>query len=68
MPTIVYEGPDEEIERKPDELNFDDTTGHWRFPIGEDADGDTVYRRIPRERVYHVDRTVGTGSISSSSP
>lgn len=65
MPTIVYEGPDEEIERTSDELRFDDATGHWRFPIGENADGETVYRRIPRERVYRVDRSVGTDSIES---
>ena len=65
MPKIVYEGADEEVEREVDDLRFDDTTGHWRFAIDETADGDTIYRRIPRERVYHVDRTVGTGTMEA---
>ncbi len=64
MPTIEYEGSDEAVERHVDDLRYDDTTGHWRFPVGEDIDGNTIYRRVPRERVYFVDKSVDVGSTS----
>lgn len=31
---------------------------HWQVRTGEDDDGNDVVRRIPRERVYHVERSV----------
>lgn len=57
--TIVYETPDEgrEVLTVDNEyiLYFQD---HWQIRSGEDAEGNDVVRRIPRERVYHVERSV----------
>ena len=56
MATIAYRGRAGDTQREVDDLRFSDRTGHWKFPVDEDDDGNTVYRSIPRERVYHVER------------
>ena len=32
--------------------------GHWLFAYGSDDDGNDIVRRVPRERVHHVERSV----------
>ncbi|WP_276254942.1 hypothetical protein [Halomontanus rarus] len=57
--TIVYETPDESVEETtvPNEhiAYFQD---HWIIKTGEDEEGRDLVRRIPAQRVYHVERTV----------
>ncbi|GAA0251879.1 hypothetical protein ACFFQF_02800 [Haladaptatus pallidirubidus] len=56
--TIVYEDADGITEREienDDIVYFDD---HWLVKVGENDDGDDVVRRIPRERVHHVERSI----------
>ncbi|WP_227354958.1 hypothetical protein [Haladaptatus salinisoli] len=57
--TIVYDDPDEgtterEVEND-DIVYFDD---HWLVKVDETDEGDDVVRRIPRERVHHVERSI----------
>ncbi|EMA49236.1 hypothetical protein C450_18273 [Halococcus salifodinae DSM 8989] len=57
--TIVYDKLDEgQVEITVDNeyiAYFDD---HWLVKVGEDDDGNDVVRRIPRDRVQHVERSV----------
>ncbi|WP_255170634.1 hypothetical protein [Natrononativus amylolyticus] len=57
--TIVYETPDGETAEKtvPNEhvAYFQD---HWIVKTGTDEQGRDIVRRIPAQRVYHVERTV----------
>lgn len=57
--TIVYETPEGEVDdwTVPNEhiAYFQD---HWIIKTGEDEEGRDLVRRIPAERVYHVERTV----------
>ncbi|WP_049971043.1 hypothetical protein [Haladaptatus cibarius] len=56
--TIVYEDADGVTEREvenDDIVYFDD---HWLVKVGENDDGDDVVRRIPRERVQYVERSI----------
>lgn len=57
--TIVYETPDGETNERtvPNEhvAYFQD---HWIVKTGEDDEGRDLVRRIPAQRVYHVERTV----------
>ncbi|WP_458206595.1 hypothetical protein [Haladaptatus sp. NG-SE-30] len=57
--TIVYDDPGEgTIERdieNEDVVYFDD---HWLIKVGENDEGDDVVRRIPRERVHYVQRSI----------
>lgn len=57
--TIVYDDPDEgKIETVVDNefiAYFDD---HWLVKVGEDDDGNDIVRRIPKERVHYVERSV----------
>ena len=57
--TIVYDDPKEgKIETVVDNefiAYFDD---HWLVKVGEDGDGNDVVRRIPKERVHYVERSV----------
>lgn len=56
--TIVYEAPDEgTIERTLENENVAYFQDHWLLKIDE-RDGEDVVRRIPKERVYYVERTV----------
>ncbi|EMA36738.1 hypothetical protein [Halococcus hamelinensis] len=57
--TIVYDDPNEgKIETVVDNefiAYFDD---HWLVKVGEDGNGNDVVRRIPKERVHYVERSV----------
>ncbi|WP_266076354.1 hypothetical protein [Haladaptatus caseinilyticus] len=56
--TIVYDAPDGTTEREvenDDIVYFDD---HWLVKVGENDEGDDIVRRIPRERVHHVERSI----------
>ena len=57
--TIVYDDPDEgTMEREVENENvvyFDD---HWLIKVGENDEGDDVVRRIPRERIHYVERSI----------
>jgi hypothetical protein len=57
--TIVYDDPDGEVlEREvenDDIVYFDD---HWLLKVGENDEGDDVVRRVPRERVHYVERSI----------
>ncbi|MCU4741227.1 hypothetical protein OB955_06360 [Halobacteria archaeon AArc-m2/3/4] len=57
--TIVYETADESIEETtvPNEhiAYFQD---HWIIKTDEDEEGRDLVRRIPAQRVFHVERTV----------
>jgi len=57
--TIVYDDPDGEvIEREvenDDIVYFDD---HWLLKVGENDEGDDLVRRVPRERVHYVERSI----------
>lgn len=56
--TVVYEAPEEgTIERTLENENVAYFQDHWLLKIDE-RDGEDVVRRIPRERVYYVERTV----------
>lgn len=56
---IVYDDPHEGVtETTVDNEHvayFDD---HWFVKTGEDDDGNDVVRRIPRDNVYYVERSV----------
>jgi hypothetical protein len=57
--TIVFETPDGDIDHIEVEneyiIYFQD---HWQVKAGEDSEGNDVVRRIPKERVYYVERSV----------
>ncbi len=57
--TIVYDDPEEEvIEREvenDDIVYFDD---HWLIKVGVNDEGDDMVRRVPRERVHYVERSI----------
>lgn len=57
--TIVYDAPEEgTVERTVQNehiVHFDD---HWLVKVGEDEQGNHVVRRIPRDRVHYVERSV----------
>lgn len=57
--TIVYDTHDDDRES----LTVDNEhivyfQDHWQVRSGEDDEGNDVVRRIPRERVHHVERSV----------
>lgn len=56
--TIVYEGHDgtETIEVDNEAIAYFDD--HWQVKTGEDEEGNDVIRRLPRERVHYVERSV----------
>ncbi|KZN24081.1 hypothetical protein A4G99_06365 [Haladaptatus sp. R4] len=57
--TIVYDDPEGEvIEREAendDIVYFDD---HWLIKVGVNDEGDDMVRRVPRERVHYVERSI----------
>ena len=59
MATIVFETPDGETDQFTVEneyiIYFQD---HWQVKAGEDDDGNDVVRRIPKEKVFYVERSV----------
>ena len=57
--TIVYESPDgDREEHTVDNDRITYFQGHWLFAYGTDDDGNDIVRRVPRERVHHVERSV----------
>ncbi|MFD1561979.1 hypothetical protein ACFR99_00120 [Haloarchaeobius amylolyticus] len=57
--TIVYETPGEDDERVTvDNDRIAYFQDHWLFAYGTDEDGNDVVRRVPKERVYYVERSV----------
>ena len=57
--TIVYETA--EADREEHTVDNDRIAyfqGHWLFAYGTDDDGNDIVRRVPRERVHHVERSV----------
>jgi hypothetical protein len=57
--TIVYEAPDgETVEQNVQNEHVAYFQDHWILKTGEDDEGRDLIRRIPSERVYHVERTV----------
>ncbi|WP_137288773.1 hypothetical protein [Natronorubrum halophilum] len=57
--TIVYETATGDLERATvDNDHIAYFQGHWLFAYGTDGDGNDVVRRVPRERVRHVERSV----------
>ena len=57
--TIVYDDPGgERVVTEVDNEHLIYFQDHWQVKTGEDDDGNDVVRRIPRERVWHVERSV----------
>ncbi|WP_224333554.1 hypothetical protein [Haloprofundus halobius] len=57
--TIVYEDPDDgTVEKNVQNEHVAYFQDHWLVKIGEDDEGRDIVRRIPANRVYHVERTV----------
>lgn len=57
--TIVYEDPDgSTVERTVENKHIAYFQDHWTFKAGEDDQGHDVVRRVPHDRVYHVERSV----------
>ena len=57
--TIVFEAPDGETESyEVDNEHIVFFQDHWQVKTGEDEEGNDVIRRIPRDRVYYVERSV----------
>lgn len=57
--TIVYETATGEVERATvDNDHIAYFQDHWLFEYGTDDDGNDIVRRVPSERVYHVERSV----------
>ncbi|RBI61828.1 hypothetical protein DMJ13_14185 [halophilic archaeon] len=56
---IVYDHPEDgttELKVENDDIvYFDD---HWLVKVGEDESGDDLVRRIPRNRVHFVERSI----------
>ncbi|MFB6117161.1 hypothetical protein [Halosegnis sp.] len=55
--TIVYEGPDGTVEQTVANEHVAYFQDHWILRTETTDEGDVV-KRIPKERVYHVERTV----------
>lgn len=57
--TIVYEEPDEgTVELTVENEHVAYFQDHWAVKVDEDERGDDRVRRIPRQRVYYVERSV----------
>jgi uncharacterized FlaG/YvyC family protein len=57
--TIVYDKLDAgQVEITVDNEHIAYFDDHWLVKVGEDDDGNDVVRRIPRDRVQHVERSV----------
>ena len=57
--TIVYEDADgETVEKTVQNEYVAYFQDHWMVKTGEDEQGRDLVRRIPTQRVYHVERTV----------
>ena len=57
--TIVYETASGEVEKATvDNDHIAYFQDHWLFEYGTDDEGNDIVRRVPSERVYHVERSV----------
>ncbi|PGF17446.1 hypothetical protein CP556_15955 [Natrinema sp. CBA1119] len=57
--TIVYQTPGEDVERVTvDNDRIAYFQDHWLFAYGTDDDGNDVVRRVPKESVHYVERSV----------
>jgi hypothetical protein len=57
--TIVFDDPDgDTTKRTVDNEHIVYFQDHWQLKTGTDADGNDVIRRIPRQRVHYVERSV----------
>jgi hypothetical protein len=57
--TIVYDDPDgETTSREVDNEHIVYFQDHWQLKTGTDDEGNDVVRRIPRQRVHYVERSV----------
>ncbi|MDF9746802.1 hypothetical protein [Natrinema salsiterrestre] len=57
--TVVYRTPEEDVERVTvDNDRIAYFQDHWLFAYGTDDDGNDVVRRVPRQRVHYVERSV----------
>jgi hypothetical protein len=57
--TIVYDKLDAgQVEITVDNEHIAYFDDHWLVKVGEDDDGNDVVRRIPRDRVEYVERSV----------
>jgi len=57
--TIVYDEPDgETLSRTVDNEHIVYFQDHWQLKTGTDEEGNDVIRRIPRQRVHYVERSV----------
>jgi hypothetical protein len=56
---IVYDDPDEGVvKRVVDNEHAVHVRDHWVIRVGEDGEGNHIVRRVPRERVHYVERSV----------
>ena len=56
---IVYDDPDEgTVERTVDNERIAYFQDHWILKLDEDEAGNDIVRRIPRQRVHYVERSV----------
>jgi len=57
--TIVFDDPDgETTKRVVDNEHIVYFQDHWQLKTGTDEEGNDVIRRIPRQRVHYVERSV----------
>lgn len=56
--TIVYDEPDETVEKSVPNEHIAYFQDHWIIKTGEDDQGRDIVRRIPAQRVHYVERTV----------
>lgn len=57
--TIVYDDPESgTVERTVQNEHLVYVRDHWSVKLDEDGDGNDVLRRIPRQRVHYVERSV----------
>lgn len=63
MAELVYQGPDEVLTIELDDIQHVEEGAVWRIEVGEDDEGNTRHREIPRERVYYLDWSEGESSF-----
>ncbi|MFC6716283.1 hypothetical protein ACFQGT_07740 [Natrialbaceae archaeon GCM10025810] len=56
--TIVYDEPDETVEKTVPNEHIAYFQDHWIIKTDEDEQGNDIVRRIPAQRVHYVERSV----------
>ena len=56
--TIVYDDPEETVEKTVPNEHIAYFQDHWMIKVEEDEEGNDIVRRIPSRRVYYVERSV----------